>query len=315
MRKHILAIDQGTTNTKALIVDEAGQVVARASCPLTQSYPQPAWVEQDPLAIWESVREAVTSSLEQAGRPPLAALAVSNQRETVMLWERKTGRPLGPAIGWQCQRGAPLCAQLRARGFEPVVRKKTGLTLDAMFSASKARWLLDNVPEGRQRAENGEVCLGTMDSWVLWNLTGGRVHACDFTNASRTLLFDLHRLAWDEELLGIFGIPAPALPTPLPSSAIHGESVGLGLLPAGVPIACLVGDSHGALFGHARFSPGTVKATYGTGSSLMAPTRQVVLSSQGISSTVAWALGRGPAERVTTYALEGNIYATGAAVH
>jgi len=314
MTSYLLAIDQGTTNSKALLVDDAGQIVARASAPLDIRYPRPAWVEQDPLAIWGSVRQAMDACLSQAGRPALAAVAVSNQRETVMIWERATGQPLGPAVSWQCQRGAPFCEALRARpGLGETVHCKTGLTLDAMFSGSKLRWLLDQIPDGRARAARGALCVGTMDSWVLWNLTGGRVHACDMTNASRTLLFNLRTLDWDDELLDAFGLPRAALPEVKASSALYGETAPLGALPGGVPIACLIGDSHGALFGHASFQPGAVKATYGTGSSLMSATPDIVLSERGISTTIAW--GRQtPAGPRATYALEGNIYVTGAAV-
>lgn len=314
MTHYILAIDQGTTNSKALLVDGAGQIVARGSAPLDIRYPRPAWVEQDALDIWGSVRRAMDECLERAGRPPLAAVAVTNQRETVMIWERATGRPLGPAVSWQCQRGAALCEALRARpGLSETIHRKTGLTLDAMFSGSKWRWLLDQVPDGRARATRGELCLGTMDAWVLWNLTGGRIHACDMTNASRTLLFDLRALDWDDELLDAFGLPRAALPKIKPSSALYGATAPLGALKGGTPIACLIGDSHGALFGHASFQPGAVKATYGTGSSLMSAVPDIVLSQRGISTTIAWGL-QAPAGPRATYALEGNIYVTGAAV-
>ena len=305
----ILAIDQGTTNTKALIVDRSGAVIAGASRSLAQSHPQPAWVEQDPLAIWRSVQEAIDGCLAQAGPRPLAAIAVTNQRETALAWERRTGQPLGPAIGWQCQRTAAFCEQLRAQGLEPLVRERTGLTMGPMFSGSKMRWLLDHIPEGRQRAAGGDICLGTMDSWVLWNLTAGAVHACDLTNASRTQLLNLRSLAWDEELLEIFGVPRPALPEIRPSGGPYGECVPAGRLAGGVPIVSLIGDSHAALYGHARLAPGAVKATYGTGSSLMAPTSAIVTSTRGMTSTIAWSQGG-----AVTYALEGNIYATGAAV-
>ena len=305
--RQILAIDQGTTNTKALLVNAAGTVTARAARPLAVHYPQPAWVEQDPLALWQSVRESIDECLQH--QPELAAIAISNQRESVVLWERASGRPLGPCVVWQCQRGAAFCKALEAQGLEPKVRARTGLTIDPMFSGSKMRWLLDNTENGPSRAANGELCLGTVDSWVLFNLTGGKVHACDMTNASRTQLFDLRNLAWDPELLELFGIPAAALPQVKPSGTVYGETVSLGNLPAGIPIASLIGDSHAALFGHAGFQPGAIKATYGTGSSLMTPIPKPVISSQGLSTTVAWAQGTG-----ATYALEGNIYATGAAV-
>lgn len=310
----ILAIDQGTTNTKAILVDKNGAVTARASRALDVSYPQPAWVEQAPQALWQSVQAAVDECLQDA--PDLATVAVTNQRESVVLWERATGRPVGPCVIWQCQRGADFCHDLAEQGLEPLLRERTGLTIDPMFSASKMRWLLDNTNNGRRRAEDGELCLGTVDSWVLFNLTGGQVHACDMTNASRTQLFGLQQLAWDAELLDIFGIPLAALPEVKPSNAIYGETNGQGNLPSGVPIASLIGDSHGALFGHAGFQPGAIKATYGTGSSLMTPTANPLISQQGLSTTVAWAQpdnANGQSANAT-YALEGNIYVTGAAV-
>ncbi len=305
--RQILAIDQGTTNTKALLVDTSGTVVARALRPLSVSYPQPAWVEQDPMDLWHSVRETITECLQN--QPNLTAIAVTNQRESVILWERETGRPLGPCVIWQCQRGAEFCKQLEAQELEIKLRARTGLTIDPMFSGSKMRWLLENTENGHSRAANGELCLGTVDSWVLFNLTGGKIHACDMTNASRTQLFDLHNLRWDPELLDLFDIPAAALPQVKPSGTIYGETVAIENLPAGIPIAGLIGDSHAALFGHAGFQPGAIKATYGTGSSLMTPTPNPVISLQGLSTTIAWAQEPG-----ATYALEGNIYATGAAV-
>lgn len=306
----ILAIDQGTTNTKALLVDPDGRIVARASSPLSQRYPQPGWVEQDPVAIWDSVRQAVEGVLAQADDVAVDAVAVSNQRETVTAWERRSGQPLGPAIGWQCHRTADFCQGLRAEGLEPLLRRRTGLTIDPMFSGTKMRWLLDHIPDGQARAADGEICLGTMDSWVLWNLTGGRSHACDLTNASRTQLLNLATLAWDDELLAIMGVPRAALPVVALSGGHHGLTAADGPLPAGVPVASLIGDSHGALYGHA--SPGAVKATYGTGSSLMCPTPTAIDSAHGISATIAWSR-RDEDARAVTYALEGNIYATGAA--
>jgi glycerol kinase len=304
----ILSIDQGTTNTKALLVDATGVVVSRAARPLRQTFPHPGWVEQDAAAIWQSVREAIDECLRAASKYELAAIAITNQRESVMLWERQTGGPVGPVVIWQCRRTAPFCEALRARGLEKMLRERTGLTIDPLFSASKARWLLDNIAGARVRAERGELCLGTMDSWALWNLTGGAVHACDVTNASRTQLFNLHQLKWDEELLDLFDAPAAILPTVKPSSSIYGTSVRLGRLPEGVPLASLIGDSHAALYGQAGFQPGAVKATYGTGSSLMTPISTPMISERGLSTTIAW--GR---EEIR-YALEGNISVTGAAV-
>jgi glycerol kinase len=306
--RFILAVDQGTTNTKALVVDAAGSILAQASRPLTQTFPQPAWVEQDPLQIWDSVRDVIDECLKSVGGRTPAAIAITNQRETVMIWERQTGRPLGPCVIWQCRRSAPFCEQLRAQGLERLLHERTGLTVDPLFSASKARWLLEHSDNGYRRAAAGEICIGTMDSWVLWNLTGGKVHATDLSNASRTQLLNIREGRWDPELCNIFGVPLEALPEVKASSAIFGTSLGAGRLPDGVPIGSLIGDSHAALFGQAGFERGTIKATYGTGSSLMTPTDTLVLSHNGLSTTIAWALDR------ITYALEGNISVTGAAV-
>lgn len=306
----ILAIDQGTTNSKALLVDLAGQVRSRASRPLAQTYPQPAWVEQDASAIWQSVVEAVDECLAAAPPHRLLAAAVTNQRESVIVWERASGRPVGPVIVWQCRRTADFCARLQEQGWGSLLAQRTGLAVDPLFSASKMRWLLDHVEDGQRRAERGELCLGTMDSWLLWNLTGGQVHACDVTNASRTQLLDIHTLNWSDELLALFGVPRPALPDVRPSNASFGVTASVGRLPAGAPIASMIGDSHAALFGQAGFRPGAIKATYGTGSSLMTPTPAPVLSQHGLSTTVAWALAGQPA----TYALEGNISMSGATV-
>lgn len=309
-RRYILAIDQGTTNTKALVVDSAGEVVARASRPLKQTYPQPAWVQQDAGEIWDSILQVVGDCVGQVGGGNLLALAISNQRESVTAWDRRTGEPLGPVIVWQCRRTAPCCEDLRKRGLQALLEERTGLTVDPLFSASKMRWLIDHISDGQARAESGEICLGTMDSWVLWNLTGGASYATDLTNASRTQLLDIHALEWSDDLLDIFGVPRAALPRVRPSSGIAGESVAIGNLPSGIPVAALIGDSHAALFGQAGFVPGSVKATYGTGSSLMSPTASPVMSKHGLSSTVAWSLGPGQ----VTYALEGNISFTGGAI-
>ncbi len=306
--KNILAIDQGTTNTKALLLNDRGEVTARASATVITTFPQPAWVEQDPLQVWQSVREAVDACLAAAHNPPLAAIAITNQRESVMIWERQTGAPLGPCVIWQCRRSMVLCDELRARGLEAQIHARTGLTIDPLFSASKARWLLDQLPDGLQRANAGDICVGTVDSWLLWNLTGGKVHATDLSNAGRTQLLNIQQGEWDSELCTLFGVPMAALPALKPSSAFYGESVAVGRLPGGVPITSMIGDSHAALFGQAGFLPGVIKATYGTGSSLMTPIPDFTLSARGLSTTIAW--GR---EKIT-YALEGNISVTGAAV-
>lgn len=307
-RQFILAIDEGTTNTKAFLVDEAGSIVKEASHPVSIAYPRPAWVEQDAWEIWRTTLAAAGQVLEGVSAAQVAAVAIANQRESVLAWERATGAPLGPCITWQCHRSAPFCGELRQRGLTEKIYSLTGLTIDPMFSGSKARWLLDTIPDGRLRAQAGEICLGTVDSWLLWNLTGGAVHACDVTNASRTQLFNLQSLAWDDELLEIFDIPRLALPEVRLSSALYGETVNLPGIPAGLPIASLIGDSHAALFGHAGFQAGAIKATYGTGSSLMTPTSSRIFSAKGLSSSIAWGYQQ------ARYALEGNIYFTGSAV-
>jgi glycerol kinase len=304
----ILAIDQGTTNSKVSIVDSSGAVLREASQRVPIEYPQPGWVEQEPAALLETVQAAVQDALQGVNTASLAAVAITNQRESALVWERKSGRPIGPCISWQCRRSAPLVAKLREDGMEETVRSKTGLTLDPMFSAGKARWLMDQVPGGRSRAAAGELCFGTVDSWILWNLTGGAVHACDMTNASRTQLYNLKTLDWDAELAEIFGIPRAMLPEVHPSGHVYGSTCGTSGLPAGIPIAAMIGDSHAALFGHAGFQQGSIKATYGTGSSLMMPTPEPIFSNQGLSTSIAWGY------QGAVYALEGNIYVTGAAV-
>jgi glycerol kinase len=306
--RSLLAIDQGTTNTKVLLISDSGAVLARASRPLSIRFPQPGWVEQDAAHLWTSVREALDECLSGAPGAAPEAVAVTNQRESVVAWDARSGEPLGPCIVWQCRRTAPFCAALRERGLEDRIRERTGLAVDPLFSASKARWLLENIG-GFDRARRGEIRLGTVDSWLLWNLTGGAVHATDATNAARTQLLNLHNVEWDAEMLDLFGIPAAALPRVLPSSGVFGATVALGALPAGLPIASLIGDSHAAMFGHAAFRPGAVKATYGTGSSLMTLVERPVLSARGLSTTIAW-MRPGHVQ----YALEGNITVTGGAV-
>lgn len=307
--KLILALDQGTTNTKAILIDREGGVRARTSRPLSISFPQPGWVEQDPEALWASVREAATECLRTAGDIELAGIGISNQRESALIWDRRSGVPLGPCIVWQCRRTAPFCESLRRQGAEECVRRSSGLPVDPLFSASKIRWLLESIPEGLSRAANGDLCAGTVDSWILWRLTGGAVHGTDFSNAARTQLLRLADCQWDEELMNLFAIPAPCLPRLQPSSSLFGETCERSGLPAGIPIGSLIGDSHAALFGHAAFAPGEVKATYGTGSSLMSPLALPVESNHGLATTVAWA-----EPDYVRYALEGNITNTGGAV-
>ncbi len=304
----ILAIDEGTSNAKAVLVNQSGQVVARASRPLSLSHPQPGFSEQDPEAIWAATLASIEECLGQVAGP-IDAVAISNQRESVLAWSRQTGAALAPCISWQCRRSLPLCRQLHAQGHEAGVLAKTGLTLDPMFSAGKMRWLLDHLPDGHARAAAGEICLGTMDSWLLWKLSGGQTFATDPSNAARTQLYNLHSGDWDDELLALFGIPRQALAKILPSAGLFAETVALGRLPAKVPVLSMIGDSHAALYGQGGFLPGRVKATLGTGSSLMTPMAGPLASAHGLSTTLAWHDGTAP-----TFAMEGNIVHTGAAV-
>jgi glycerol kinase len=306
--RYILAIDEGTTNAKALAMTADGVVVARASRAVDIAFPRPGWVEQDAEQLWRSVTDAARECIAAAGGAAPSAIAVTNQRESVLVWDRASGRPLGPCITWQCRRTVEMCDRLRAGGAEPGIVEKTGLAIDPLFSATKARWLLGHIDRGVERAANGELCAGTVDSWIVWNLTGGAAHVCDATNASRTQLCDVKAGAWDDRLLETFGVPRAALPAIRPSSGIVGATCRLDGIAADVPVAALIGDSHAALFGHAAFKPGAVKATYGTGSSLMTPTPSLARAI-GLSSTIAWSFPGG-----VQYALEGNITDTGGAV-
>ena len=296
----VLAIDQGTTNTKAIVIDRDGGILARASAPIEIAFPKPAWVEQNAIAIWEGVESVIDSCLKQVSPDRPKVLGISNQRETVLIWDRRSGEPLGPAVVWQCRRTADFCHELRNRGLEPFLRKRTGLTIDPLFSATKARWLLREAEKKGVRKQ--DVCIGNVDSWLLWKLSDGAVHATDVSNAARTQLLNLQTAQWDDELLELFEIPRECLP------AIHHSSEILGETRSNLPIGSLIGDSHAALFGQRGFLPGSIKATYGTGSSLMTPTDRPRISERGISATVAWGLSD------ITYALEGNISVTGAAV-
>jgi glycerol kinase len=304
----ILALDEGTSNAKAVVVDARGQVLARASQALSISHPRAGFAEQDPERIWQATLASIDDCLAQVGQP-IAAVAISNQRESVLAWNRASAAALGPCVSWQCQRSLPLCNDLREQGHEAWVLARTGLTLDPMFSAGKMRWLLDHLPDGHARAAAGEICLGTVDSWLLYKLSGGQAFATDASNAARTQLFNLHTGAWDDELLQLFGIPRQALAQIRPSAGFFAETLAQGRLPAGIPVLAMIGDSHAALYGQGGFTPGLVKATLGTGSSLMTPTAVPIASAHGLSSTLAWHDGHAP-----TYALEGNIVHTGAAV-
>jgi glycerol kinase len=305
----ILAIDQGTTGSKVLLIDGQARIVSRAYGEIQQYYPENGWVEHDPMAIWLGVADLLQEVLAKTpAGGSIRALAITNQRETTLVWERGTGRPLYRAIVWQCRRSVGICKELIAGGYEALFRRKTGLPLDPYFSGTKLKWLLDQIPGLRARAQRGEACFGTIDSWLLWNLTGGKVFATDYSNASRTLLYNIYDLDWDEELLDILGIPRVMLPAVLPSAHRYGETAAVGGLSAGLSIAALIGDSQAALFGEGCFEPGMIKATYGTGTSLMMQAgSRPVRSSRGLVATLAWGL-----RDEVNYAYEGIINVTGA---
>ena len=309
---YILSIDQGTTGTTAILVDASGRVLWRVSREIAQIYPRPGWVEHDPAEMFESCLEVVDELLEETETGPrqIEALGITNQRETTVVWERETGRPVANAVVWQCRRTAALCDAMRARGLESTVRERTGLPIDAYFSATKVRWLLDNVPYGQSRAEAGELLFGTVDSWLLWNLTNGLTHATDVTNASRTMLFDTGALSWDRGLMDALDVPPCMMPEVKPSCGVFAHAGGNMFGGQSIPIAGVAGDQHAALFGQACFEPGMAKNTYGTGSFVLMNTgASRVRSDNGLITTPAWALGDGVA-----YALEGSIFSTGATV-
>ena len=315
MEVYIAALDQGTTSSRAILFNRAGEIVSRAQHPFRQIYPQPGWVEHDPMEIWATERRALAEAVDAAHIDPkqIAAIGITNQRETVILWDARTGEPVHNAIVWQCRRTAAICDQLKAAGLEETVTDKTGLLIDAYFSGTKLKWLLDTVPGLRQRAEAGELRCGTVDSWLIWNLTGGRVHVTDYSNASRTMLFNIHTLEWDRELCQALDIPMSLLPEPRPNSQVYGRVAeglpGLEAL-AGIPICGSAGDQPAALFGQACFQPGQAKNTYGTGCfTLMNLGPEPVRSHSGLVTSVGWSLGG-----KTTYALEGSVFNAGSAI-
>lgn len=314
MGKYILAIDQGTTGTTVALVDENGRVKARITNDYPQIYPKPGWVEHDPEAIWQSVIRGIESVLanSQVKGTELVSIGITNQRETVLVWDRKNHWPIYNAIVWQCRRTTELCAKLKKKGKERLVRKKTGLVLDPYFSASKLQWILDNVDGARKRADLGELAAGTIDTFLVWRLSQGRSHVTDVSNASRTMLMNIQTAKWDAELLKIFKVPQKLLPTIQPSSGFFGQTKGIPGLPDGIPISGIAGDQQAALFGQACFVPGMAKCTFGTGSFLLMNSgTKRVKSKAGLLTTIAWQLKEsGP----ITYALEGGAFICGAAV-
>ena len=311
----ILALDQGTTSSRAILFNRSGDIITLAQYPFQQIYPQPGWVEHDPMEILSSQLQAVSACFEKSGLSPtdIAGIGITNQRETAVVWERATGRPIYNAIVWQCRRTAPLCGELKREGMGDYVRDRTGLLIDAYFSGTKFKWILDAVPGALARAERGELLCGTVDSWLIWNLTGGAAHVTDYSNASRTMLFDIDKLAWDETLCRRLGVPMAALPTPVPNSMTYGtvspRIKGLEKL-AGIPVCGAAGDQQAALFGQTCFAPGQAKKTYGTGCfTLMNTGAASVRSRNGLLSSVAWSLGG-----KTTYALEGSVFNAGSSI-
>ncbi len=315
MNGYVLALDQGTTSSRAILFDKTGEVVISAQYPITQYYPAPGWVEHDPMEILSSELLAMAEVYEKSGLSPtdIAAIGITNQRETTILWEKATGKPVCNAIVWQCRRTAAQCQLLQEQGTANLVLEKTGLLIDPYFSGTKIRWILDQNPSLYSRAKRGEILFGNVDSWLIWNLTGGRVHVTDYSNASRTMLFDIDRLCWDRELCNLLGIPMELLPTPVPSSMVYGTvAPGIKGLEAlvGIPIAGSAGDQAAALFGQGCFAPGQAKNTYGTGCfTLLNLGENSVRSRHGLLTSVAWSI-----DGNVSYALEGSAFNAGSAI-
>jgi glycerol kinase len=307
---YLLALDQGTTSSRALLIDQQGQVAGMAQQEFRQIYPEPGWVEHDAQEIWDSQARVVNDLLKKlSGQDRVVGVGITNQRETTIVWDRKSGRPIANAIVWQDRRTAAYCEQLKAQGLSERIQSKTGLVIDAYFSASKIRWLLEKIPGARDKAQRGELAAGTVDSWLIWNLTRGQVHATDATNASRTMLYNIHKGIWDQELLDLFEIPKSMLPDVKSSSEIYG-TVDKDLFGHAAPIAGVAGDQQAALFGQLCIEPGMMKNTYGTGCFLVLNTGTKPITSQNkLLTTVAWRLGK-----ETTYALEGSVFIGGAVV-
>ena len=311
MAKYIMALDSGTTSNRCILFDHAGNICSVAQKEFTQHFPQPGWVEHDADEIFATQLEVARQALQNIGAAAgdIAAIGITNQRETTIVWNKFTGRPVCPAIVWQCRRTAPYCNQLKAKGLTDTIRQKTGLVIDPYFSGTKIRWILENVPGARQQAENGELLFGTVETWLIWKLTGGRVHVTDYSNASRTMLFNINTLSWDEEILAELNIPASMLPTPMESSHVYGytEAEFFG---APIAIAGAAGDQQSALFGQTCFDTGDCKCTYGTGAFLLMNTGETpTFSKNGLVTTIAWGLNGH-----VRYALEGSIFVAGAAI-
>jgi glycerol kinase len=308
---YILAIDEGTTGTTSLLINADGQVVTKAYQEVHPLYPHPGWVEEDAEELFHKAVAGAHAAIQQNGIDisRIKGIGITNQRETTVIWDRHTGKPVTNAIVWQCRRTAAICEELKQKGYEKIIREKTGLVIDAYFSATKIRWILDHVPGGQKRAERGDLLFGTVDSWLVWNLTGGAVHITDYSNASRTMLFNIHTLQWDKELLSMLNIPAVILPKVQPSSHVYGETIP-NIFGVKIPICGIAGDQQSALFGQACYQVGNAKNTYGTGCFILLNTGdKAVASKNGLITTIAWGVGN-----KVTYALEGSVFVTGAAV-
>ncbi|TZE83012.1 glycerol kinase GlpK [Calorimonas adulescens] len=311
MARYVMALDQGTTSSRAILFDHSGRIVSVANKEFTQIYPKPGWVEHDPMEIWGSQIGVAQEAIRKAGVDPsdIAAIGITNQRETTIVWDKNTGKPIYNAIVWQCRRTAAICDALKASGFDKKITEKTGLIVDAYFSGTKIKWILDNVEGAREKAEKGELLFGNVDSWLIWNLTGGKVHVTDYSNASRTMLFNIHELKWDQDILKELNIPEKMLPTPMPSSHVYGVT-DKELFGVEIPIAGAAGDQQAALFGQACYKPGMAKNTYGTGCFMLMNTgEKAVPSHNGLLTTIAWGI-----DGKVEYALEGSIFIAGAAI-
>ena len=311
MKKYIMALDQGTTSSRCILFEKDGSIASMVQREFAQIFPKEGWVEHDPMTIWSTQIGVATEALLKIGGSwsDVYGIGITNQRETTVVWDRKTGAPIYNAIVWQCRRTAEYCKALGDSGHEEMIKEKTGLLLDPYFSASKLHWILENVDGAREKAERGELCFGTIDTWLIWNLTGGKVHATDYSNAARTMLFNIHTLEWDRELLALFDIPESMLPKVMPSSGLFGYT-DLGVLGAELPIAGVAGDQQAALFGQCCFEEGEMKNTYGTGAFLLMNTGdKPYMTTNGLITTIGWGIG----DKVT-YALEGSVFTCGAAI-
>ncbi len=311
MKKYVLALDQGTTSSRCILFDRKGKACSMAQKEFEQIYPKPGWVEHNPMEIWSSQLGVAMEAMAMAGARPedISGIGITNQRETTIIWDKETGEPIYNAIVWQCRRTAPMIDELVAAGFDKIIRKKTGLIPDAYFSASKIAWILEHVPGAREKAEAGRLLFGTVDTWLIWHLTKGTVHVTDYTNASRTMLFDIHKLRWDEEILNYFNIPINMLPEVKPSSYIYGYT-DISVFGGKIPIAGAAGDQQAALFGQCCFEPGEVKNTYGTGCFLLMNTgSKAIHSDRGLLTTIA-----ASTNDQVEYALEGSVFVAGAAI-